>query len=293
MFHWDDVRYFLALHRAGTVSGAARRVSVSYTTITRRIHALEAFMGAPLFKKQGTHYSLTGMGQDLLPTFEDIERSFVRLEDRAARPRATLRGVIRISLSESILRLLAGSLASFRMRHSEIVWQLDMTNDFVDVSRGLADLHVFPRHGSKRIPDRYERISLGRYGVRAYAHRSYRARLRRPLRAQDVDWIARDTSQITDELSRRPSSGLETGLRIVAAASSGTATLELARAGLGAALAWDFLAADDPELVALELAEFTRTEEICLYVLPEALRRPPIRAFADYVVQSLSATRPG
>lgn len=291
MFHWDDVRYFLALYRAETISGAAKRLSVNYTTITRRIRALEAFVGAPLFKKRASHYSLTGKGHDLLATFEEIERSFARLERQGTRPCTSLRGVIRISLSESILRLVAPSLVSFRQRHPGIVWQLDMTNDFVDVSRGLADIHVFPRVASIQNADRYERVSLGSYRVRPYVHRSYQGSRGRSLRAQDVDWIAWDTSQITDELSRRPSSGLDTGSRIVAMASSGTVTLQLTRAGLGAALAWDFLAARDSELVPLDLPELTREVEICLYVLPETLRRSAIRAFTDYLAQSLSTTK--
>ena len=42
-------------------------------------------------------------------------------------------------------------------------------------------------------------------------------------------------------------------------ASSGTATLQLARAGLGAVLAWDFLLADDSGMIPLDLPEFTGT----------------------------------
>lgn len=292
MFHWDDVRYFLALYRAGTISGASKRLSVNYTTIMRRIRVLEAFVGAPLFKKQISHYSLTGKGQDLLPTFEEIESSFTRLEQHAAQPCTSLRGIVRISLSESMLRLVAPYLAGFRQRHPEIVWQLDMTNDFVDVNKGLADIHIFPRFAPMENIDRFQRISLGRYRARPYVRRDYRASRSKPLRAHDVDWIAWDTSQITDELSRRPSSALGADLKIVAMASSGTVTLQLARAGLGAALAWDFIAGDDPELVSLDLPELDRNVEICLYALPETLRRAAIRVFTDYLVAGLAKAGP-
>lgn len=292
MFHWDDVRYFLALYRAGTISGASRRLTVNYTTIMRRIRVLEAFVGAPLFKKENSNYSLTGKGHDLLPTFEEIEHSFTRLEQHAAQPCTSLRGLIRISLSESMLRLVARHLADFQKRHPEIVWQLNMTNDFVDVNKGLADIHIFPRFAPLENIDRFQRISLGRYCARPYIHRNYPVGHGKPLRARDVHWIAWDTSQITDELSRRPSSALDADLKIVAMASSGTVTLQLARAGLGAALAWDFLAGEDPELVALDLPELTRDVEICLYALPETLRRVAVRAFADHLVAELAAKNP-
>jgi DNA-binding transcriptional LysR family regulator len=292
MFHWDDVRYFLALYRAGTVSGASRRLSVNYTTIMRRIRVLEAFIGAPLFKKQLAHYSLTGKGQDLLPTFLEIERSFTRLEQHAVRPCTSLQGIVRISLSESMLRLIAPCLAGFRQRHPQIVWQLDMTNDFVDVNDGLADIHIFPRFAPTQNVDRFQSISLGCYRVRPYIHRAYRCDQGQSLTARDVGWIGWDTSQITDELSRRPSCGLGADLRVVAMASSATVTLQLARAGVGTALAWDFLAGDDPELVSLDLPELTHDVEICLHVLPETLRRAAIREFTDYLVAGLVTANP-
>ena len=75
-------------------------------------------------------------------------------------------------------------------------------------------------------------------------------------------------------------------------ASSGTATLQLARAGLGAVLAWDFLLADDHGMIPLDLPEFSRDVEICLYALPETLRRAAIRTFADYLSENLRETEP-
>ena len=39
--NWDDLRYFLALARQGTVSGAGRDLKVRHTTVARRIAILE------------------------------------------------------------------------------------------------------------------------------------------------------------------------------------------------------------------------------------------------------------
>ena len=48
---WDDLRYFLALIDAGTLSGAARATGVEHTTVARRIDALEAALGMLLFDR--------------------------------------------------------------------------------------------------------------------------------------------------------------------------------------------------------------------------------------------------
>lgn len=39
--HWDDLRTVLAIHRAGTHSGAGALLGGSHTTVSRRLRACE------------------------------------------------------------------------------------------------------------------------------------------------------------------------------------------------------------------------------------------------------------
>ena len=48
---WDDLRFFLEVARTRTATGAARRLGVDYTTVSRRVRALEQALGALLFEK--------------------------------------------------------------------------------------------------------------------------------------------------------------------------------------------------------------------------------------------------
>ena len=45
MIDWDDVRYFLAVARAGSVRAAAGRLGVTHSTVLRRIAQLEDRLG--------------------------------------------------------------------------------------------------------------------------------------------------------------------------------------------------------------------------------------------------------
>lgn len=45
---WNDLRYFLAAARAGTLAGAARLLGVKHPTVGRRLDALERAIGAAL-----------------------------------------------------------------------------------------------------------------------------------------------------------------------------------------------------------------------------------------------------
>ena len=57
--NWDDLRFFLALSREGSVSGAGRVLGVKHTTVARRIQALEQHMGTRLFDRSRSGYSMT------------------------------------------------------------------------------------------------------------------------------------------------------------------------------------------------------------------------------------------
>ena len=51
MIDWDDVRYFLAVARGGSVRAAADRLGVNHSTVLRRIAQLEERLGAQMFEK--------------------------------------------------------------------------------------------------------------------------------------------------------------------------------------------------------------------------------------------------
>ncbi|WP_257458032.1 helix-turn-helix domain-containing protein [Archangium lipolyticum] len=48
---WEDLRVFVALARAGSLSAAARALKVSHATVGRRIAALEDTLGRTLFDR--------------------------------------------------------------------------------------------------------------------------------------------------------------------------------------------------------------------------------------------------
>src|SRR3546814_1777207 len=45
MVDWDDVRYFLAVARGGSVRAAAERLGVNHSTVLRRVAQLEERLG--------------------------------------------------------------------------------------------------------------------------------------------------------------------------------------------------------------------------------------------------------
>jgi len=56
---WDDLRYFIAVARAGTLSKAARELGISHATVIRRIDQLETDTQTRLFRRLQNGYRLT------------------------------------------------------------------------------------------------------------------------------------------------------------------------------------------------------------------------------------------
>ena len=52
MIDWDDLRYFLAVQRSGTLARAARILKINATTVGRRLSALEETAGRGVTRHQ-------------------------------------------------------------------------------------------------------------------------------------------------------------------------------------------------------------------------------------------------
>src|SRR5262249_6515299 len=72
---WDDLRFFVAVAHAGSMSAAARSLGVAQPTVGRRIAALERGLGARLFVPTPSGQKLSETGRRTLAQVEDMERS--------------------------------------------------------------------------------------------------------------------------------------------------------------------------------------------------------------------------
>src|ERR1700729_1564492 len=72
---WDNLRYFLAVARAGKLTAAARRLGQDHTTVGRRIASLESAFRSRLFERRPQGYRLTETGQRLYENVKTLESS--------------------------------------------------------------------------------------------------------------------------------------------------------------------------------------------------------------------------
>jgi DNA-binding transcriptional LysR family regulator len=134
MNNWDDIRYFLAVTREGTVSGAAKVLGVNHSTVTRRIQSLEEKHGVRLFDRQRDGYEMTEAAYAIREQALAIEGQSQQIARTLLGQDNRLEGVINLTMPHDIFECcLADELVLFQRQHPKI--ELN-----VMVSKGLRNL---------------------------------------------------------------------------------------------------------------------------------------------------------
>ncbi len=96
IFDWDLLQSFLSVARAGRLTVAARRLGVDHSTLSRRLVTLETALGAKLFDRSLSGYSLTHQGEDLLARAESMESTALAIQSEVGQARSQVSGTVRI-----------------------------------------------------------------------------------------------------------------------------------------------------------------------------------------------------
>jgi DNA-binding transcriptional LysR family regulator len=246
---WTDLRFFLELARAGTLSGAARRLDVEHTTVARRIDRLESQLGSTLFDRSREGYELTDMGQALLPHAEAMEGAALAAAEQLGATEGAAHGLVRLGVPEVFgVKVVAPLLAGLLQTHPELTVDLLALPRFANLANREADLGVMldpPTTG------RYMITRLASFRFYLYASPSYLAG-HPPIREQ-ADLVRHDfVDYVQDRLASRELSYLnEMGFtpRRRICCSGMTGQLEAAALGMGLMMAPPYAVPDDGRLV--------------------------------------------
>jgi DNA-binding transcriptional LysR family regulator len=138
---WSDLRIFLAIARAGTLGGAARKLALTQPTMGRRLGALEAALGQRLFQRTPAGFVLTDEGTLLLSHAERIEEEALAIERKLAGQSQQLEGTLRITSSDWFgTHVLAPVLAEYANRHPGVTLELLTDARLLSLSRREADV---------------------------------------------------------------------------------------------------------------------------------------------------------
>jgi DNA-binding transcriptional LysR family regulator len=282
MLDWDALRVFLAVARAGRVSAAARRLDVEHTTVSRRLSALEAELGVPLFHRTPAGYVLTPHGHNVLSSAESMEAAALAVAARAREKTAAMSGRVRVAMPpEFASHWLAPRLTAFQAAHPRIELQILVGTRQRNLWRGEAELAVQsprpPQQGL--IAFRIARTATALYVAKPLVGHG-RMRVTGPESMRGLPLLAYTSS--LDMLQEAPWFGaLRDAYGVSVSTNSTHALLAAARERAGVAVLPQFVARQHEDLVAV--SDVVAEHDVWLITHPEFRRDPKVRAAADFL----------
>ena len=288
MMDWDDIRYFLAVARGGSVRASAERLGVNHSTVLRRIAQLEARLGTQMFEKLPSGYRLTAAGEEVLELANQMEASSHELETRVFGRDQSVRGLLRVTLPPFLAtHLLMPDLADFARLHPDIEMEIlstgevvNLTNREADVAiRIVADRKTLPLnlHGLKG-PELFSGVYMSRDRLAAW-----RAGAADPIRLIVIDthgipnWAREGEVHTTGVPFRAPDAETQ-----IAAAQQGIGMTKLPC----------FVGDTDPLLVRVPGTDLPMHGTLWLLTQGEARKTKRVRLFTEFVSRRLAAYAP-
>jgi DNA-binding transcriptional LysR family regulator len=288
MIDWDDVRYFLAAARGGSVRASSERLGVNHSTVLRRIAQLEERLGAQMFERLPSGYRLTSAGEEVLEFAEQMEASSHLLETRVFGRDQRARGLLRVTLPPFLAtHLLMPDLANFARLHQDIEMEIqssgevaNLTNREADVAiRIVADRKNLPLnlHGVKG-PELFSGVYISRERLAAW-----RAGATDPLR-----WIVIDNHGIPVWASEAEVHATGVPFRTPDAETQ----IAAAQQGIGMTKLPCFVGDADPLLARVPGTDPPMHGTLWLLTQGEARKTKRVRLFTEFVSRRLAAYAP-
>jgi DNA-binding transcriptional LysR family regulator len=287
MFDWNDLKFFLAVARAGSTLAASRSLKVSQATVSRRITLFEEGLGVELFARHASGYVPTARGEALLPLAEAVESEVMRFAAGLAAESRRLSGRVKLTTVESAVSAwVIPALAALRETHPGIEVEVIGTDTNLDLASGEADIAI--RFGHQPTGDTLILRRLTELEETVYASRELVTRLGRPASPADLaryplvaDGIDR-ASRFSGWLEREVPDG-----RVVQRVNSISGILASVKTGIGAALLPCIIGDDVRSLVRLMPPIPELTTPCWLVTTDQARRQPHVRATIDAVIGNI------
>jgi len=144
---WDDLKCFLAVARAESLSGAGKELRLDPATLGRRIARLERDLGALLFTRSPQGYVLTAEGQRLQAHVARAEMAMLEGAEALAGQGAQLSGQIRLGAPDGAANyLLPQVCAGIAEANPDLDVQIVALPRVFNLSRREADMAIGVSH---------------------------------------------------------------------------------------------------------------------------------------------------
>ena len=226
--NWDDIRYFLAVIEAGSVTAAAVQLGVNHSTVSRRVTAFETVLRTKLFDRGPSGWAITSGGENLLHSAKEMAEAVHSLRRKVEGADRALSGVLRITAPHLCFQQLLGPpLKAFSNKYPNIQVQLIASDEPLNLAYGDSDVafRTTDDPPPNLVGNRLATVAYAIYGIEELRQRLEDEQLSVPA----VTWIG--DGQSIPSWIRKASAKIEVKYRV----NSLDTMLEIAKQGIAVA----------------------------------------------------------
>ena len=234
----EDLKLFLKVAEAGSLSRAAREMSIAKSAVSRRLALLEAGMGTRLIDRAPGRWAVTGRGNELLARARALVDEAQALAEDFREARLAQTGPLTLSLPRDFgLSFLAPMLQDFAYAHPAIELRTSFEDRLVDLRHENFDAAV---RITSQPPANVQAVRLGQTCSKICASPAYLQASAALAQPQDL-FAHRILGYGLSARHTWSLGGQSLELRAVQSSNSGLHLRNMAVAGLGLTMLPDFL----------------------------------------------------
>lgn len=284
MINWDDVRFFLAAARGGSVRAAAKGLTVNHATVLRRISQLEERLGTRMFERLPSGYRLTEAGEEVLDLAIQMEASSHQLETRILGRDQSVRGLLRVTLTPILAsHLLMPDFADFARLYPDIEMEILSSGELANLTKREADVAIRVVYDRKTLPLNLHGLKGPEVFGGVYLARDrlveWRSGAGAPLR-----WIVIATHGVPDWASE----GVVRTAGVPFKVTDAAAEIAAVREGLGIATLPCFIGDADPHLERVPGADLHMYGTLWILTQGETRKTKRVRLFTEFISERIS-----
>jgi DNA-binding transcriptional LysR family regulator len=288
MTDWDDIRFFLAVARGGSVRAAAGRLGVNHSTVLRRIAQLEERLGTHMFEKLPSGYHLTAAGEEVLEFADQMEASSHKLETRVFGRDQSVRGPLRVTLAPTLAaHLFMPDFADFAHLHPEIEMEILSSGDLANLTNREADVAIRVVYDRNTLPLNLHGLKGPELFGGVYMSRDLLAAWRGGS-PDPIRWIVVSQNGISDWARE----GEVRAAGVPFKTTDGETQIAAARQGLGMTILPCFVGDADPLLVRAPGTGLHMHGTLWLLTQGETRKTKRVRLFTEFVSRRLGVYAP-
>jgi len=277
---WDDIRFFLAVARTGSISGAAKQLDVQHSTVSRRIRSFEGKLGARLLERIKGGYELTQAGETIRDSALRMEKEALTVSGSIQGRDTSLVGPLRVTaLNNMASTILMPMFASFNKQHPQVELHLLVSNEDVSLSQREADVAIRLTNtpADTLIGKRLVTVASAIYGRKTYLDEC-REQGREPR------WMGVTCCEFHKSWTRQ----LDTSHAYNFYSDDTQLTVAALREGLGISILPCFMGDADPVLERYRDPDPALNLGLWILLHPDLKRTARVLAFRDHMMQCIT-----